>query len=67
MAIRDVTLSEIDRLRADADTADVAFEMDEDTFRRSGRTSVLWPTFAGQPQGADDLLQSLLRFLRRTR
>ena len=33
MPIRDVTLTDIDRLRADADTADVAFEMDEETFR----------------------------------
>jgi RNA polymerase sigma-70 factor (ECF subfamily) len=70
MAIRDVTLSDIDRLRADADTADVAFEMDEDTFRafyeRTARS--VWTYLSRvsrDPQAADDLLQeTYYRFLR---
>lgn len=70
MAIRDVTLSDIDRLRADADTADVAFEMDEETFRafyeRTARS--VWSYLSrltGDPQSADDLLQeAYYRFLR---
>ena len=70
MAIRDVTLSDIDALRADADTADVAFEMDEETFRafydRTARG--VWTylsRLSGDVQAADDLLQeTYYRFLR---
>ena len=70
MTIRDVTLSGIDQLRADADTADVAFEMDEETFRafydRTARG--VWTylsRLSGDPQAADDLLQeTYYRFLR---
>ena len=70
MTIRDVTISDIDRLRADADTADVAFEMDEETFRafydRTARP--LWTylsRLSGDAQAADDLLQeTYYRFLR---
>jgi RNA polymerase sigma-70 factor, ECF subfamily len=72
MAIRDVTLSEIDRLRADADTADVAFEMDEETFRafyeRTARS--VWTylsRLSGDPQAADDLLQEAYYRLLRAR
>jgi RNA polymerase sigma-70 factor, ECF subfamily len=70
MAIRDVTLSDIGRLSADADTADVAFEMDEETFRafyeRTARS--VWSYLSGltgDSQSADDLLQeTYYRFLR---
>ena len=70
MTIRDVTLSDIDALRADADTADVAFEMDEETFRafydRTARG--VWTylsRLSGDVQAADDLLQeTYYRFLR---
>jgi len=70
MTLRDATLSDIDRLRADADTADVAFEMDEETFRgfydRTARS--VWTylsRLSGDPQAADDLLQeTYYRFLR---
>ena len=70
MTIRDMTLSHIDQLRADADTADVAFEMDEETFRafydRTARP--VWTylsRLSGDSQAADDLLQeTYYRFLR---
>ena len=70
MTIRDVTLSDIDRLRTAADTADVPFEMDEETFRafydRTARS--IWTylsRLSGDPQAADDLLQeTYYRFLR---
>jgi RNA polymerase sigma-70 factor (ECF subfamily) len=70
MAIRDVTLSDIDRLSADVDTVDVVFEMDEETFRafyeRTARS--VWSYLSritGDPQAADDLLQeTYYRFLR---
>ena len=70
MAIRDVTLTDIDRLATDADAADVAFEMDEETFRgfyeRTARS--VWSYLArltGDRQAADDLLQeTYYRFLR---
>jgi len=70
MTIRHVTISDIDRLRAEADTADVAFEMDEETFRgfydRTARS--VWTYLArlsGDQQAADDLLQeTYYRFLR---
>jgi len=74
MTLPHVTISDIDRLRADADTADVAFEMDEETFRafydRTSRS--VWTYLArlsGDAQCADDLLQeTYYRFLRvRTR
>ena len=66
MAIRDVTLTDIDRLRADADDADVAFEMDEETFRafyeRTARSVWLYLSQAerrpagGRRPAAGDLL-----------
>jgi RNA polymerase sigma-70 factor, ECF subfamily len=70
MAIRDVTLSDIDRLGADVDAVDVVFEMDEETFRafyeRTARS--VWSYLSritGDPQSADDLLQeTYYRFLR---
>jgi RNA polymerase sigma-70 factor (ECF subfamily) len=69
MTMRDLTLSEIERLEALAES-DVAFEMDEDTFRafyeRTARP--LWgylSRLCGSPQLADDLLQeSYYRLLR---
>ena len=61
-----MTISDIDRLRADADTADVAFEMDEETFRafydRTARVGVDVPGAAerrrpgGRRPAAGDLL-----------
>ena len=70
MAIRDVTLSDIDQLSADVDAADVVFEMDEETFRafyeRTARS--VWSYLSritGDPQAADDLLQeTYYRFVR---
>ena len=58
----DVTFSEIERLRSDADEADVALAMDEDAFRAFyDRTApALWAylsRIAGDRQIADDLLQ----------
>ena len=68
--MRDVTLSEIEQLRAEAATADAVFEMDEEAFRalydRTART--LWAYLSritGSPDQADDLLQeTYYRFLR---
>ncbi|MEO7270553.1 MAG: sigma-70 family RNA polymerase sigma factor [Vicinamibacterales bacterium] len=65
-----MTLSELEQLRADADTADVAFEMDEEAFRafydRTARG--VWTylsRLSGDAQAADDLLQeTYYRFLR---
>ena len=70
MAIRDVTLSDIDQLGADVEAVDVVFEMDEETFRafyeRTARS--VWSYLSrltGDPQSADDLLQeTYYRFLR---
>lgn len=68
--MRDLTVSELERLAAGADVADVAFQMDEDTFRafydRTARA--LWGYLSrvtGDRQQADDLLQeTYYRFLR---
>ena len=68
--MRDVTISEVERLRAVADGAETVFEMDEDTFRalydRTARA--LWGYLArmtGSRDLADDLLQeTYYRFLR---
>jgi len=68
--MRDLTLTEVERLQSRADEADVAFEMDEDTFRafydRTARA--LWAYLSrmtGDRQLSDDLLQeSYYRFLR---
>ena len=68
--MRDVTIADIERLRAEADGADAVFEMDEDTFRALyDRTSrALWAYLSrltGNPDAADDLLQeTYYRFLR---
>jgi RNA polymerase sigma-70 factor (ECF subfamily) len=68
--MRDVTIADIERLRAEADGADAVFEMDEDTFRTLyDRTSrALWAYLSritGSPDAADDLLQeTFYRFLR---
>ena len=68
--MRDITIADIERLRAEADGADAVFEMDEDTFRALyDRTSrALWAYLArltGNPDAADDLLQeTYYRFLR---
>ena len=66
----DVTLSEIEQLRAEAAAADGVFEMDEEAFRalydRTARA--LWAylsRISGSPDLADDLLQeTYYRFLR---
>ena len=68
--MRDLTVSELERLAASADATAVAFQMDEDTFRafydRTARA--LWgylSRVAGDRQQADDLLQeTYYRFLR---
>lgn len=68
--MRDVTLTELERLQAQASEADVPLQMDEDAFAAFyARTSrVLWrylARLAGDRQAADDLLQECyFRFLR---
>ena len=68
--MRDVTIADIERLRAETQGADAVFEMDEDTFRALyDRTSrVLWAylvRLTGSRDAADDLLQeTYYRFLR---
>jgi RNA polymerase sigma-70 factor (ECF subfamily) len=68
--MRDVTVADIDRLRAESDGAAAVFEMDEETFRALyDRTSrALWAYLSrltGSPDAADDLLQeTYYRFLR---
>ncbi len=68
--MRNLTLSDVERLRVQADEAEVAFEMDEEAFRafydRTARA--LWGYLSrasGDAQLADDLLQeAYYRFLR---
>lgn len=68
--MRDVTLSDIQRLRAEADSADVPLEMDEQTFcgfyNRTARVLRAYLSrVTGDPHVADDLMQeAYYRFLR---
>jgi RNA polymerase sigma-70 factor, ECF subfamily len=74
--MRDLTLTEVERLESRADearSAEVAFQMDEDTFRafyeRTARPVWIYlARMTGDPQAADDLLQeTYYRFLRAER
>jgi RNA polymerase sigma-70 factor (ECF subfamily) len=68
--MRDLTIADIERLRAETDGVDAVFEMDEESFRALyDRTSrALWAYLSritGSPDLADDLLQeTYYRFLR---
>ena len=68
--MRDLTLADIDQLRAQASESDVAFEMDEEAFRAFyDRTARILHGYlsrvTGDSQLADDLLQdTYYRFLR---
>jgi RNA polymerase sigma-70 factor (ECF subfamily) len=68
--VRDTTLTELERLAAEAGTVEVVFQMDEEAFRGFyDRTSrALWSYLSrvtGDRQQADDLLQeTYYRFLR---
>jgi RNA polymerase sigma-70 factor (ECF subfamily) len=71
--MRDLTLTEVDRLEPRADECEVAFQMDEETFRafydRTARPVwVYLSKMTGDTQAADDLLQeTYYRFLRAER
>jgi RNA polymerase sigma-70 factor, ECF subfamily len=71
--MRDLTLSELERLTAGTDGADMAFDMDEEAFRAfyDGTARGLWAYLSrltGDRQIAEDLLQeTYYRFLRARR
>src|SRR6266849_1493186 len=71
--MRDLTLTDVERLESRANEAEVAFQMDEDTFRafyeRTARSVwVCLSRMTGDRQLADDLLQeAYYRFLRAER
>jgi len=74
--MRDLTIADVERLASRADEAradEVAFQMDEDTFRafyeRTARPVWMYLSrMTGDPQAADDLLQdTYYRFLRADR